>query len=134
MIYLLDSNACIGWLRDNQPKLVARINSMPPDDLRLCSVVIGELVDGVERSPLVHRATSAARLALLRGLYDSLPYDDPAAEEYGRIRVHLAAAGQLIGTNDMMIAATARLHGLTVVTHNTAEFGRVPGLSVEDWQ
>jgi tRNA(fMet)-specific endonuclease VapC len=134
MIYLLDANACIGWLRNNQPKLVARINTTPQDDLRLCSVVVGELVDGVERSSPTKRATNVARLALLRGLYTSLPYRDPEAEEYGLIRAYLAAAGRLIGHNDIMIAAIARLHGLTVVTHNTAEFGRVPGLLVEDWQ
>jgi len=134
MKYLLDSNACIGWLRDNQPKLIARINATPPGDIRLCSVVVGELVDGLERTPVVHRPKHAARLALFRGKFDSLPYGDPEAEQYGHIRAHLATAGRLIGHNDLMIAAVARLHGLTVVTHNTAEFGRVPGLKVEDWQ
>ncbi|HYH67125.1 MAG TPA: type II toxin-antitoxin system VapC family toxin, partial [Urbifossiella sp.] len=62
------------------------------------------------------------------------PYDDPAAEECGRIEAHLAAIGRLIGPNDLQIAAIARFRGMTVVTHNTAEFGRVPGLLVEDWQ
>lgn len=134
MIYLLDANACIGWLRNNHPKLVARINASPPTEIRLCSVVVGELIDGLERSTPAHRPKHAARIALLRRAFASIPYDDPAAEEYGRIRAHLAAIGQLIGPNDMMIAAIARLHGLTVVTHNTAEFGRVPGLRIEDWQ
>lgn len=134
MIYLLDANACIGWLRNNHPKLVARINASPPAEIRLCAVVVGELIDGLERSAPAYRPKHAARVALLRRAFASIPYDDPAAEEYGRIRAHLAAIGQLIGSNDMMIAAIARLHGLTVVTHNTAEFGRVPGLLVEDWQ
>ena len=134
MRYLLDSNACIGWLRGNQPKLVVRIDATPPDDIRLCSVVVGELMDGLERTPVVHRPKHAARLEVLRSRYLSLPYDDPAAEEYGRIRAHLATAGQLIGHNDLMIAAIARYRGMTVVTHNTVEFGRVTGLLVEDWQ
>lgn len=134
MKYLLDANACVGWLRNNQPTLVARVNATPPDDIRLCSVVVGELEYGVEKSPLAFRPANAARLALFRAKYGSLPYDDSAAEEYGRIRAVLATAGQLIGPNDLMIAAIARLHGLAVVTHNTAEFGRVHGLSVEDWQ
>jgi tRNA(fMet)-specific endonuclease VapC len=134
MKYLLDANACIGWLRNNQPRLIARMNANPQGDILLCSVVVGELVDGVERSPAARRATNAARLATLRATYSSLPYDDDAAEEYGRIRAHLASSGRLIGPNDLMIAAIARLHGMTVVTHNTAEFGRVPGLLVEDWQ
>ena len=49
-------------------------------------------------------------------------------------RAHLAAQGTLIGPNDLLIAASARANGLTLVTHNTAEFRRVPGLSLEDWQ
>jgi tRNA(fMet)-specific endonuclease VapC len=131
---LLDANACVGWLRNNQPKLVAHIDATPNSDIRLCSVVVGELEYGVEKSPLAYRPANAARLALFRAKYESLPFDDPAAVEYGRIRAYLATAGQLIGGNDMMIAAVALLHGLTVVTHNAAEFGRVLGLNVEDWQ
>jgi tRNA(fMet)-specific endonuclease VapC len=50
------------------------------------------------------------------------------------IREHLARAGQPIGPHDTMIAAIARSRGATIVTHNTAEFGRVPSLLVEDWQ
>lgn len=134
MKYLLDANACIGWLRNNQPRLIARINATPQGDILLCSVVVGELVDGVERSPPARRATNVARLATLGSTYPSLPYDDDAAEEYGRIRAFLAAGGRLIGPNDLLIAAIARRRNLTVVTHNTAEFGRAPGLLVEDWQ
>jgi hypothetical protein len=59
---------------------------------------------------------------------------DAAAEEYGKARAHLAALGTPIGPNDLLIAAIALAHGLTVVTHNTAEFSRVRGLSIEDWE
>jgi predicted nucleic acid-binding protein len=57
-----------------------------------------------------------------------------AAVEYGRIRGHLAAAGTPIGPNDLMIAAIAQSRRLTLVTHNTREFSRVPGLLIEDWE
>jgi predicted nucleic acid-binding protein len=57
-----------------------------------------------------------------------------AAKECGEIRNYLAGLGQPIGPNDLMIATIAKVNGLTVVTHNTAEFSRVPGLMVEDWQ
>lgn len=62
------------------------------------------------------------------------PFDDRAAEEYGLIRADLTARGQMIGIHDIMIAAIALANNLTVVTHNTAEFGRVKGLLIEDWQ
>ena len=73
-------------------------------------------------------------IAGLRAQFPTLPFDEQAAEECGKVRAHLAGLGQLIGPNDLMIAAIALANGLTVVTHNTAEFSRVPGLLLEDWQ
>ena len=64
----------------------------------------------------------------------SLPFDDSAAEIYERIRAELEAVGMLIGPYDMMIAAIALANDLTLVTHNTREFGRVAGLKIEDWE
>jgi len=79
----------------------------------------------------------AVNRALISGLlaqFDSVPFDDAAAEAYGRLRAHLTTTGQLIGPNDLLIAAIALANGLTLVTHNTAEFSRVPGLVIDDWQ
>ena len=66
--------------------------------------------------------------------FDSLPFDDAAAEAYGRLRAELARRGMPIGPNDLMIAAIALAYGFTLVTHNTSEFSRVPGLRLEDWE
>jgi len=66
--------------------------------------------------------------------FASLPFDDACADTYGRIRADLAARGQPIGPNDLLIAAIALTHDVTLVTHNTAEFSRVAGLRLEDWQ
>ncbi len=63
----------------------------------------------------------------------SVPFDDLAADVYGRIRADLERQGQAIGPNDTLIAAIALANGLTIVTHNTAEFSRVSGLLIEDW-
>jgi tRNA(fMet)-specific endonuclease VapC len=63
-----------------------------------------------------------------------LPFDDAAVQAYGEIRAHLAAAGQLIGPNDTLIAAIAISNDVTLVSHNTGEFERVPGLKLEDWE
>jgi tRNA(fMet)-specific endonuclease VapC len=70
----------------------------------------------------------------LRRQFESLVFDDRSAEEYGKVRANLAAQGLMIGPNDLMIAAIALANKLIVVTHNIAEFGRVTGLTVEDWE
>jgi len=132
--YLLDTNTCIGWLRQNQPQIVARIQAQAQTDIVLCSVVVGELLFGVERSDPAHRANTGVRVEQLRQQFISLPFDDTAAEEYGRIRADLTGRGLVIGGNDLMIAAIVLTNGCTLVTHNTAEFSRVAGLVIEDWQ
>ncbi|MGQ0530448.1 MAG: type II toxin-antitoxin system VapC family toxin [Panacagrimonas sp.] len=66
--------------------------------------------------------------------FDSFAFDDRAADEYAAIATTLRAEGRLIGPNDLMIAAIARSNDLVLVTHNTAEFARVAGLRLEDWQ
>ena len=88
----------------------------------------------VERSDPAHRANTGVRVEQLRQQFTSLPFDDAAAEQYGRIRADLTGRGLLIGGNDMLIAAIALTNGCTLVTHNTAEFSRVAGLLIEDWQ
>ena len=136
MKYLLDSNACICWLRHTKPNRVARIKQEPPTNLAICSIVVGELIYGAERAAVAYRANNRIRVRVeqLRQQFVSVPFDDSAAEEYGRVRAHLAAVGAPIGPNDLMIAAISLAHGLILVTHNTKEFSRVPGLSLEDWQ
>ncbi len=134
MPFLFDSNAWIGWLRQSKPKLVARIQKESPANLLLCSVVVGKLIFGAEHSGPVHRAKNLLKVEQLRRRCVSLPFDDPAAEKYGPIRAFLTSSGQIIGANDLMIAAIALANGCTLVTHNTAEFRRVPGLPLEDWE
>lgn len=63
-----------------------------------------------------------------------LPFDDRAADVYGGVGADLERVGRPIGPNDLLIAATALAHDLTLVTHSISEFGRVPGLGVEDWE
>ena len=66
--------------------------------------------------------------------FASLPFDDVCVTAYGRIRAELERMGRPISPNDLMIAAIALTHGLTLVTHNTREFARVVGLSLADWE
>jgi len=133
MIYLLDSNVWIGLIRRSSPVLATRYQAVAAAaDLRVCSVVVAELSYGCARSakPVANRAALGALIAP----YPSLPYDDAAADQFVTIRRHLESLGQIIGPYDMQIAAISLANGCTLVTHNTAEFSRVPGLLIEDWQ
>jgi tRNA(fMet)-specific endonuclease VapC len=65
--------------------------------------------------------------------FASIPFDDDAAREYGRLRADLERRGLAIGPHDLRIAAIALVYGLTLVTHNTREFRNVTGLGLEDW-
>jgi len=62
------------------------------------------------------------------------PLPDRCAEEAGLVRADLASQGQPVGPNDLLIAATARAYDAVLVTHNTADFSRITGLRVEDWE
>jgi tRNA(fMet)-specific endonuclease VapC len=98
----------------------------------LCSVTKAELYYGAYRS-----TRREANLALLRRFFQefvTLPFDEKCEEVYGMIRAQLALAGTPIGPNDLLIAAIAFANGVTIITHNTGEFGRVKGLRIEDWE
>ncbi len=90
-----------------------------------------ELLYGVEISP--RRAQDADALGAFLPYVQVLEFPDDAAIHYAQIRADLKKRGQLIGANDLFIAAHARFLGLKLVTNNTAEFGRVKGLSLENW-
>jgi tRNA(fMet)-specific endonuclease VapC len=100
----------------------------------LCSVALAELFYGAQHSSAGMQPGNLALIARLQHRFVSLPFDDRAAAEYGKVRAHLARQGTPIGPNDLMIGSIALANGLTVVTHNTGEFSRVPGLALEDWQ
>lgn len=135
MSHLLDTNSAIDHLRRGPTSNVtARLAAASPGSVFLCSVIVAELHFGALHSGPAHQLANLALLARFRQQFVSLPFDDRAAEEYGRIREHLAGLGTPIGPHDLMIAAIALAQGMTLVTHNTMEFSRVPGLPMEDWQ
>ena len=132
MTYLLDTNICVHYLNQRESIVKRRLARVPSADIRLCAIVKAELFDGAYRSS--HQTQNLELLRSFFGLFISLPFDDPVAEVYGQVRADLAAKGPLIGPNDLMIGAIAFANKLTLVTHNTREFSRIPGLTLEDWE
>ncbi len=132
MIYLLDTNTCIRYLNASNSGVATRMAELQPTNIAVCSVVKAELFFGAMRSRNPARTLAIQQQFLNR--FVSLPFDDAAAEVYGQIRANLASLGTPIGPNDLLIAAIALANDLTLVTHNTREFARVEGLTIEDWE
>ncbi len=131
-MFLLDTNVCIRILNGSSPPVAARLQATNPAEVRLSAVVKAELLYGARKSTRIDD-----NLRLLRRFFTpfvSLPFDDRCAEEAGLIRLDLERSGRPIGPNDLLIAASARAHDLVLVTHNRREFGRIPGLRVDDWE
>jgi tRNA(fMet)-specific endonuclease VapC len=132
MKYLLDSNTCIRFLNQRSQALIDRLTETPDEEIYVCSVVKAEMFYGSERSTRRERNLTVQRTFFAR--YKSLSFDDIAAEKYAVIRADLEGRGQSIGANDLLIAAIALAHDLTLVTHNISEFSRVTKLRLEDWE
>lgn len=132
MKYLLDTNVCIRILNASSDSVVTRLRQHEPVDLAVSSVVRAELVFGARKS--LHVAANLRLVDAFLEPFVSLPVDDRVADIYGSIRADLERLGRPIGPNDLLIAATALAHSLALVTHNVSEFGRVPGLNIDDWE
>ncbi|MCX6879694.1 MAG: type II toxin-antitoxin system VapC family toxin [Verrucomicrobia bacterium] len=126
MTYLIDTNIIIFALKDPPRAVARRLAFAAADDIALSSVVEAELYHGAEKYAIPERRREM--LTDFLALYHRLPFDSHCVPHYAKIRHHLETLGQIIGGNDLMIAATALAHSLTLITHNGGEFARVPGL------
>ena len=131
-MYLLDTNLCIAALRRPAARVAARLRKHKVEELFLSAVTVAELFHGAWRSS--RPAENAEVVRRFIGPFECLPFDHDCAEHAGEIRAQLDGVGTPIGPYDVLIAATARAHRLTLVTHNTREFQRVVGVRLEDWE
>ena len=127
---MLDTNIISDLIRNPNGKAAKRIGKVGEDSVCTSIIVAAELRYGCAKSGSVRFRKAVEDLL---GEINVLPFDIPADSEYGGIRVALEAAGQPIGSNDMLIAAHASAVDATVVTANDGEFKRIRGLKVENW-
>lgn len=129
--YLLDTNICI-YIRQKKPQEVfRRFGKLIPGEAALSVITYGELLYGANKS--AYRTAALERLRELFRLLPALPLPESATETYGLIRSDLESKGEMIGNNDLWIAAHALAARLTLVTNNEREFRRVRGLRVQNW-
>jgi tRNA(fMet)-specific endonuclease VapC len=128
--YLLDTNIISDLMRSPAGEVGRRIAAVGEDAICTSIIVAAELRFGAAKSA---SKALAERVELVLSAIDTLPLEPPADRHYAVIRQALSQHGALIGSNDLLIAAHALALELTVVTANEREFGRVPGLKVENW-
>lgn len=129
MSYLLDTDTCSAHLKGDRAVFSRFLQYA--GRLHISAITAGELYSWVLRSK-----APPGRLQLLQeflmGVY-LLPLDQQVAYRFGVLRARLLDLGQSPATMDLMVAATALVHGLTLVTHNVRHFSQLPDLAIEDW-
>jgi len=129
-IYLLDTNICIYIINRRPMEVFDRFEGLKAGQLAISSITGAELSFGVAKSGSERNQRALDKfLAPL----EILSFDEAAMRSYGPVRSHLESQGTPIGSMDLLIAAHALALGATLVTNNTREFERVPGLVLENW-
>jgi tRNA(fMet)-specific endonuclease VapC len=129
--YMLDTDITSYIMKGSNRAVLRRLSTVPTGAVCISAITQSELEFGVETSPRPEKDRDALQLFLRHVV--ALDYPVGAAAIYGRIRANLKSRRALIGPNDTLIAAHALFLGLTLVTNNTREFGRVPDLKIENW-
>ena len=129
--YMLDTNICIYIIKRKPADVIERFRQTKISQVGISSMTLSELEYGIVKSskPDQNRFALAQFLAPM----EILPYNDEAAQQYGRLRSFLEKQGTPIGSLDMLIAAHALSIGCILVTNNEKEFNRVPNLNIDNW-
>jgi tRNA(fMet)-specific endonuclease VapC len=129
--YLLDTNICIYIAKNRPDAVLKRFKQLRTGEVAMSVITHGELCYGACKSRRREEAQEVLRE--LARMIPVLPISPQVGHRYGEIRSELENSGRLIGNNDLWIAAHALALGVVLVTNNTREFARVPGLEVENW-
>jgi tRNA(fMet)-specific endonuclease VapC len=104
--------------------------SLANEQLEVAAITVAELWHGVERASPPHRVRRERYLRSILDVLPILPYTEVTALEHARIWAELESSGKMIGSYDLILAATAVERGSTVATFNKRHFGAVRGLKV----
>lgn len=131
MKLMLDTNVCIYLIKEHPASVVERFASCSVGDIGISVITLAELEYGVAKS--TRPAKNREALGQFVSPLEIAAFDRPAGAAYGKLRTTLEKKGQPIGSLDLLIAAHALSLDVRLVTHNVREFGKIPGLRIEDW-
>ena len=130
-MFHLDTGVCVAFLRGTMPSVLGMLRTLQPHEVSISAVAQAELRLGVLKN--TRAKNLATQVELFLAPFECVPFDAVCAAEYARIRSALEQKGVLLGSNDLMIAATALAHDAVLVTSNSRRFEKVRGLKVETW-
>ncbi len=130
-MYMLDTDICIYIIKRKPRSALRRLETLQPGALAMSAITFAELMNGAKKSQRVE--ANVAILNELAELIEIRPFDKRAAICYGDVRSILEKKGNVIGSNDLLIAAHALSLDWILVTNNEKEFKRVDGLRIENW-
>jgi len=130
-MYMLDTDICIYIIKRKPTSALRRLESLRPGELAMSAITFAELMNGAKKSQKVE--ANVAKLNELAELIEIRSFDQKAAIFYGDVRSTLEKKGNIIGSNDLLIAAHALSLDWILVTNNEKEFKRVDGLRIENW-
>ena len=129
--FLLDTDTLIYLRSKRSEKVERRVMALHPGEAAMSVITYGELSFGVAKE--TQSAAALQRLQSLTAFFFVLALPVTAGQVYGSLYAELESRGQMIGNNDLWIAAHGMAAGLTVVTNNEREFRRIDGLKIENW-
>ena len=130
MNYFLDTNICVDFFRNKNKELTHKILSLS-SNIKISSIVVAELLHGANKSST--REKNVRQVEDFLANFEIISFGFEAAYIYGEIKAKLELTGNIIGPNDLLIAASVLAENGILVTNNTREFSRIEGLSLEDW-
>lgn len=131
MIYFLDSNICIYFLKGHYPKIKDQLKSINPNNIKIPSIVKAELLYGAEKSN--KKTSNVDKISTFLEPFEIVPFNNESAVIYSRIRSSSELKGNVIGPNDYIIASIVMSNNGILVTNNEKEFKMIKNLKIENW-
>jgi tRNA(fMet)-specific endonuclease VapC len=133
MKYLLDTNICIYIINRKPKNVLHRLHRLQPESVTISTITVAELYYGCHKSEEVYRTRNLQGVNVFTELFESIPFDQTDAGQFGKLKALLQRKGAPLSDLDLLIAAQAITRKLVLVTNDTQHFRRIPGLQTENW-
>ncbi|TXT43467.1 MAG: PilT protein domain-containing protein [Spirochaetes bacterium] len=130
-MYYLDTNTCIYFLNGNYESVKVKILSTGPNEIAIPSIVKAELLFRAYKS--INKKNNIEKIVKFLEPFEIVAFDDSMSQTYAEIRYKAEKIGEIVGPNDLFIAAIVKFREGTLVTNNDKEFRRIEGLKIENW-